>query len=173
MIDHKWVKQLSLGLDDVKKTIDHRTIASQVHVSTGQLSNMKRGRRSTPKDVKKSLLHEIWSWPLSFSAARSEFGIPSFMSDKTLRQTPFVTSTIQNKEQQERLDLETAYRLAISKKPEERTTDDLNTISKYFKEYLEEIGSEETDLQVKAEDAGLNEREIQELVDDYNHRLGG
>ncbi|MFT8526099.1 MAG: hypothetical protein ABF723_05215 [Lentilactobacillus hilgardii] len=173
MADYKWVKRLSLGLDEAKKTIDNRSIAAQVHVSQGQLSNMKAGRRSTPRDVKKSLLQEIWSLPMAFSAARSDYGIPSFMADPTIRQTPFATAAIQNKEQQERLDLEAAYHLAVAKKPADRSNEDLNIISKYFKEYLEEIGSEETDFQAKAQDAGLTKQEIKELVDDYNKELGG
>lgn len=173
MRDRKFAEQLSLKLNEIRRFTDHSQLADSTHLAKGTLSNIKAGRRGTSKPVRQSLVKELWSLKMALTSSRADYGTPSFMCDKDLRLNPYVTAFTQHKEEQDRIGQEVRYLQAISKKPEKRTSEDLQAIDKYFREYLEEIGSEETDFDVKAKDAGLTDQEVQALVQEYNQELGG
>ena len=173
LVDLKFAKRLKHDLTAIKPIKNHEQVANEIHMAPSALSNVKTGRRSATREVKKSLVQTLGSLKLAMSAARSEFGVLSFLDDKKRRlDSPFTTSLIQYKEEQERIQIQHAYNLAICKQPQERTAEDIAVIKDYFKEYLEEIASEETDVQAKAIDAGLDD-ELQAMINQFNRRYGG
>ncbi|MEE8825165.1 MAG: hypothetical protein SOH70_04055 [Lentilactobacillus sunkii] len=173
MKDEKFARQLSDKLQGIKKMKSFAQAADNVHLAKSSLSNIKSGRKGTSKEVRESIVKRLWSLKMALSSGRADYGIPSFLNDKNIRLNPYVTAYTQRKEEQERRNAEISYLQAISKIPEKRTSEDLQAIDTYFKEYLEEIGSEETDFDVKAKDAGLTDQEVQDIVSEYNDQLGG
>ncbi|WP_282801165.1 helix-turn-helix domain-containing protein [Secundilactobacillus kimchicus] len=173
MVDLKFAERLKHDLTAIKPVKTHEQVANEIHMAPSALSNLKTGKRSATRDVKKSLVRALGSLKLAMSAARSEFGVLSFLDDKKRRlDSPFTTSLIQYKEEQERIQAQHDYDLAICKQPQERTAGDVAAIKKYFKEYFEEIASEETDVQAKAIDAGLDD-ELQAMINQFNRQYGG
>lgn len=173
MSDKKFARQLTLDLADINPFKSRQQIADEIPVSAGQLSNISHGKRNADKQTMKRLTKSVSSFLLKLSAARSDYGTPSFYCDAKLRNTPFVTAYKQEQEERERKELEWPYRQAISKKESERTAQDWAIIKDYFKEYIEEIGSEQLDLDTKRKDAGLSEEKFNQIVTQYNHSYGG
>jgi len=76
----------------------------------------------------------------------------------------------QRKEEDARRALEEAFDQAMTTKPEARSSQQILLIRDYFKEYAEEIMSENTDIVAKAEYAGID---IHQVFDEANARVGG
>jgi transcriptional regulator with XRE-family HTH domain len=166
----KFSEQLTLALDGIQGSLTHKQVAGKVHVSVGQLSRLKNGTRNTDKPTRISLadtLQNIW---LNFSGAREDYHIPSFMKNKTKHDDVMAALFQQRKEENERRKLEDAFDEAIGTKPELRSPQQQQLIRDYFKEYVEEIGAENTDIVMKAKYAG---EDIQSVFDAYNKRIGG
>ncbi|WP_125575974.1 helix-turn-helix domain-containing protein [Levilactobacillus angrenensis] len=166
----KFSEQLTLALDGIQGSLTHKQVAGKVHVSVGQLSRLKNGTRNTDKPTRISLadtLQNIW---LNFSGAREDYHIPSFMKNKTKHDDVMAALFQQRKEENERRKLEDAFDEAIGTKPELRSPQQTLLIRDYFREYVEEIGAEETDIAMKAKYAG---EDIQSVFDSYNKRIGG
>lgn len=166
----KFSEQLTLALDGIQGSLTHKQVAGKVHVSAGQLSRLKNGTRNTDKPTRISLadtLQNIW---LNFSGAREDYHIPSFMKNKTKHDDVMSALFQQRKEENERRKLEDAFDEAMTTKPELRSPQQTLLIRDYFREYVEEIGAEETDIAMKAKYAG---EDIQSVFDAYNKRIGG
>lgn len=112
-------------------------------------------------------LQNIW---LNFSGAREDYHIPSFMKNKTKHNDVMAALFQQRKEENERRQLEDAFDEAIGTKPELRSPQQQQLIRDYFKEYVEEIGAENTDIVMKAQYAGVR---LQSYFDKYNDQYGG
>lgn len=169
-IDSKFSKQLSLVLDDVQHAVSHKEVADEVHVSAGQLSRMKGGTRPTDKGTRialTSVLQSIW---LNFSGARADYHLPSFMKNRTKHDDVMASLFQQHKEEDDRRKLEESFDEAITTKPEFRSPQQQSLIRDYFKEYVEEIGAENTDIVTKADYAGV---QLQDYFDKYNAEYGG
>lgn len=169
-IDSKFSKQLSLVLDDVQHAVSHKEVADEVHVSAGQLSRLKGGTRPTDKGTRVALttvLQNIW---LNFSGARADYHVPSFMKNKSKHDDVMATLFQQRKEENDRRGLEESFDEAIGTKPELRSPQQQSLIRDYFKEYVEEIGAENTDIVMKAQYAGV---QLQDYFDNYNNQYGG
>lgn len=166
----KFSEQLTLALDGIQGSLTHKQVAGKVHVSVGQLSRLKNGTRNTDKPTRISLADALQSIWLNFSGARVDYHIPSFMKNKTKHNDVMAALFQQRKEENERRQLEDAFDEAIGTKPELRSPQQQQLIRDYFKEYVEEIGAENTDIVMKAQYAGV---QLQSYFDKYNDQYGG
>lgn len=169
-IDSKFAKQLSLVLNDVQQSVSHKDVAAEVHVSAGQLSRVKGGTRPTDKGTRMALTNVLQSIWLNFSGARADYHVPSFMKNRTKHDDVMAALFQQRKEENDRRKLEESFDEAITTKPEFRSSQQQLLIRDYFKEYVEEIGAENTDIVTKAEYAGVL---LQDYFDKYNADYGG
>ncbi|QCZ53596.1 Prophage Lp2 protein 13 [Levilactobacillus brevis] len=166
----KFSEQLTLALDGIQGSLTHKQVAGKVHVSVGQLSRLKNGTRNIDKPTRISLADALQSTWLNFSGAREDYRIPSFMKNKTKHNDVMAALFQQRKEENERRQLEDAFDEAIGTKPELRSPQQQQLIRDYFKEYVEEIGAENTDIVMKAQYAGV---QLQSYFDKYNDQYGG
>lgn len=173
MSDTKFSRQLSLDLKQINPFKSRQQVANEVPISPGQLSNIAHGKRKADKEMKRGIINSVDSFLLRLTASRAEFGIPSFMNDPKLRFNPFVTSFQQKKEESERQALENAYTEASSKVVSERTAEDWAVMDDYFRNYFEEIGSEERDIEAKREDAEFPKEKFDQIIQKYNREYGG
>lgn len=173
MSDTKFSRQLSLDLKQINPFKSRQQVANEVPISAGQLSNISHGKRKADRETKKRLVNSVDSFLLRLTAARTEFGTPSFMNNPKLRVTPYVTSFQQQKEESERKALEVSYREASSKVVSERTAEDWAIMDDYFRNYFEEIGSEERDIEAKREDAEFPKEKFDQIIQKYNREYGG
>lgn len=168
--ENKFAKQLTLALDGVQEAMAHKDVAAKVHVSNAQLTRLSKGERKGDKGIRVSLskvLQNVW---LNFSGAREDYGTPSFMKNRTKHDDVMAALFQQRKEENDRRSLEESFDEAMTTKPELRSPQQQLLIQDYFREYVEEIGAEQTDITMKAAYAGTD---IQAVFDAYNKRLGG
>lgn len=168
--ESKFAKQLTLALDDVQQAMTHKDVAAKVHVSNGQLTRLANGQRKGDKNTRVSLAKTLQSVWLNFSGARKDYGTPSFMKDRTKHDDVMAALFQQRKEENDRRSLEESFDEAMTTKPELRSPQQTLLIRDYFREYVEEIGAEETDIAMKSKYAG---EDIKSIFDAYNKRLGG
>ncbi|MBT9670881.1 hypothetical protein [Secundilactobacillus kimchicus] len=174
MVDLKFAKRLKHDLTAIKPVKTHEQVANEIHMAPSALSNLKTGKRSATREVKRTLVESLGSLKLAMSAARSEFGVLSFLNDSKLQlESPYATSIIQHKEEQERIQAEHDFELAYTKKPSERNAEDQAHIENFIQQYLEEQGAERTDMIVKALSSGMSEEKLQSMIDHYNRVYGG
>ncbi|WP_139592654.1 helix-turn-helix domain-containing protein [Levilactobacillus brevis] len=150
-------------------SLTHKQVAGKVHVSVGQLSRLKNGTRNIDKPTRISLADALQSTWLNFLGTR---GLPYsvFYENKTKHNDVMAALFQQRKEENERRQLEDAFDEAIGTKPELRSPQQQQLIRDYFKEYVEEIGAENTDIVMKAQYAGV---QLQSYFDKYNDQYGG
>lgn len=169
-IDNKFAEQLSLELDHAKKFISHKRVADEAHISAGQLSRLKNATRATDKSMRVSLARIMHKVLLSFSGARSDYGLLSFLKDTTKHSDVMSSLFRQHKEENDRRALEESFDEAMTTKKELRSSQQTLLIRDYFREYAEEIMAEHTDIVKKAEYAGIN---VQDVFDKANANYGG
>lgn len=163
---NKFAEQLTLDLAGVIR----KDVAHQVHVSDGQLTRLANGQRTGDKSMRVDLAHTLHSILLALSGARKDYGVLSFLKSTQRYDDVMATLFQQRKEEDDRRALEKSFDVAMTTKPEARSSQQVLLIRDYFKEYAEEIMSENTDIVAKAKYAGVN---IHEVFDEANTRVGG
>jgi len=165
-MQNKFSEQLTLDLAGVVR----RDVAQKVHISDGQLTRLANGQRTGDKGMRSGLAHALHSILLAFSGARKDYGVLSFLKSSKRYDDVMATLFQQRKEEDDRRELEEAFDQAMTTKPEARSSQQILLIRDYFKEYAEEIMSENTDIVAKAEYAGID---IHQVFDEANARVGG
>ncbi|WP_203639686.1 transcriptional regulator [Levilactobacillus wangkuiensis] len=165
-MQNKFAEQLTLDLAGVVR----RDVAQKVHISDGQLTRLANGQRTSDKGMRAGLAHALHSILLAFSGARKDYGVLSFLKSSKRYDDVMATLFQQRKEEDDRRALEEAFDQAMTTKPEARSSQQILLIRDYFKEYAEEIMSENTDIVAKAEYAGID---IHQVFDEANARVGG
>lgn len=165
-VKNKFAEQLTLDLAGVVR----RDVAQKVHISDGQLTRLANGQRTGDKGMRSGLAHALHSILLAFSGARKDYGVLSFLKSSKRYDDVMATLFQQRKEEDDRRALEEAFDQAMTTKPEARSSQQILLIRDYFKEYAEEIMSENTDIVAKAEYAGID---IHQVFDEANARIGG
>lgn len=165
-MQNKFSEQLTLDLAGVVR----RDVAQKVHISDGQLTRLANGQRTGDKGMRSGLAHALHSILLAFSGARKDYGVLSFLKSSKRYDDVMATLFQQRKEEDDRSALEEAFDQAMTTKPEARSSQQILLIRDYFKEYAEEIMSENTDIVAKAEYAGID---IHQVFDEANARVGG
>lgn len=165
-VKNKFAEQLTLDLAGVVR----RDVAQRVHISDGQLTRLANGQRNGDKGMRAGLAHALHSILLAFSGARKDYGVLSFLKSSKRYDDVMATLFQQRKEEDDRRELEEAFDQAMTTKPEARSSQQILLIRDYFKEYAEEIMSENTDIVAKAKYAGID---IHQVFDEANARVGG
>jgi len=164
----KFPHQLSLYMATGK--IANAEMAQAIPVSKGQFSNMKFGRRPTPKKSAKAITDLAHDFLLSLTAARDYFGTLGFIKRAT-RSDDFLGAIVQQKrEEDERLKIQRSFMDAATTPKQVRDTNQNAVIDKFMKELSEEIGSEYTLLDAAAKYLGVD---AQDYVDEVNTECGG
>lgn len=164
----KYAEQLSLAIELNQAVKSH--LAKSVHVSNAQVTKYLQGKATVEHSVKLGFNKRLKSIWLKFSAAREDFGIPSFFHDPKLRTDYFAATVSAEKEERERQELEVEFRQIIIRKSENWTRYDHEFIDSYFQNYLEEVGAENTRLLVLADYLGID---ISPYIEAYNDASGG
>ena len=141
-VKNKFAEQLTLDLAGVV----HKDIAHKVHISDGQLTRLANSQRTGDKSMRAGLAHALHSILLAFSGARKDYGVLSFLKSSRRYDDVMATLFQQRKEEDDRRALEEAFDQAMTTKPEARSSQQVLLIRDYFKEYAEEIMSENTDI---------------------------
>ena len=165
-IKNKFAEQLTLALDGVIR----KYIAHEVHISESQLTRLANGQRTGDKGMRTGLAHALHSVLLALSGARKDYGVLSYLKSSRRYDDVMATLFQQRKEENDRRALEESFDEAMTTKPEARSSQQILLIRDYFKEYAEEIMSENADIVAKAEYAGVD---IHSVFDEANARVGG
>ena len=165
-IKNKFAEQLTLDLAGVVR----KDVARQIHVSDGQITRLANGERTGDKGMRVGLARTLHSILLAFSGARKDYGVLSYLKSSRRYDDVMATLFQQRKEEDDRRELEESFDEAMTTKPEARSSQQTLLIRDYFREYAEEIMSENTDIVAKAKYAGVD---IHGVFDEANARVGG
>lgn len=165
-IKNKFAEQLTLDLAGVVR----KDVARQIHVSDGQITRLANGERTGDKGMRVGLARTLHSILLAFSGARKDYGVLSYLKSSRRYDDVMATLFQQRKEENDRRELEESFDEAMTTKPEARSSQQILLIRDYFKEYAEEIMSENADIVTKAKYAGVD---IHSVFDEANARVGG
>lgn len=165
-IKNKFAEQLTLDLAGVVR----KDVARQIHVSDGQITRLANGERTGDKGMRVGLARTLHSILLAFSGARKDYGVLSYLKSSRRYDDVMATLFQQRKEEDDRQALEESFDEAMTTKPEARSSQQTLLIRDYFREYAEEIMSENTDIVAKAKYAGID---IHGVFDEANARVGG
>ncbi|WP_125545421.1 transcriptional regulator [Levilactobacillus lindianensis] len=163
---NKFAEQLSLDLVGFMR----KDVAEGAHISKSQLTRMSNGERSGDKSMRVAIAHRLHSILLALSGARTDYGLLSFLKDTTKHNDVISVMFRQRKEENDRRAIEEEFDEAMSTEKKFRSPQQVLLIDKYFDEYAEEIMSENTDIVMKADYAGIN---LQNVFNKANTRLGG
>ena len=165
-IKNKFAEQLTLDLAGVVR----KDVARQIHVSDGQITRLANGERTGDKGMRVGLTRTLHSILLAFSGARKDYGVLSYLKSSRRYDDVMATLFQQRKEEDDRRELEESFDEAMTTKPEARSSQQTLLIRDYFREYAEEIMSENTDIVAKAKYAGVD---IHGVFDEANAKVGG
>lgn len=168
MPEGKYSRQLSLAIG--KSGLSKREISKQTFFSESAVGKYALGQRSVDHEKKKSLWQLIKGVRLGLSSAREDFGVISFMNNPRINVDVFAATTTADQEESERKAIWTEFKNAIAVPIEKRTRQQQEIVIKGFKELVEEIASEQTELIELAEYGGVDP---QPLIDKFNKNYGG
>ncbi|MFD1317000.1 hypothetical protein AB0Y04_04905 [Loigolactobacillus coryniformis] len=166
--DRKFSGQLSADFEHSE--VSRTEAAKKLYVSKSQITKYTQGTVSIPKVMKKAITGLMGSIKLSYSAARADYGVISFLKNPRQRDDVLSANTTAVREERERQALEDEFMNAITLEPKFRTSKQQEIIDSYLRNFIEEIGAEHTKLIALA--AYLNV-DVQVIVDEFNNKLGG
>lgn len=168
MADTKYPRQLSLAIET--SGLSKRSISKKSFLSESSIGKYALGQRSVDHEKKKSLWSLLKGVRLGLSSARADFGTISFMNNPRINEDAFAATTTADQEESERKAIWTDFKNAIKVPEEKRTRQQQETITTGFKELVEEIASEQTELIELAEYGGIDP---QPFIDKFNQTFGG
>lgn len=166
--DIKYSQALSKAIESGKAK--RNRLAKEAFVSNSQMTKFSKGTAEVSNNIKKTFGNILKSPRLNLSAARSDFSIISFLHSKHLNHDFFSAETSADKEERERMELETAFREAIIKAPRYQTQADRDLINLYLENFVEEIGAEQNKLCALADYLNVD---VQPIINSFNEALGG
>ncbi|WP_404411667.1 hypothetical protein [Lactiplantibacillus xiangfangensis] len=160
----------------LSSAVAHRKISNgdfskSIHVSMGQGSRYRSGKRLLDKSMRLSVTRLLRDVRLSMAAATKDYQIPTVKYEPNVRHDVFTTSNDQEREENERKAREPLYKLAVRVPIERRTPEQQQIIDDFLKDYLEEFTSEETDWLTQAEYSGKTSEEIFQMFSEFNKRF--
>lgn len=168
MSDEKYPHQLSLAIE--ASGLSKRTISKKTFVSESSVGKYAQGKRGVDHQKKKAFWNLLKGMRLGLSSAREDFRTISFMDNPRNNADVFAATITADQEESERKAIWTDFKNAIKVPIEKRTRQQQEIVARGFKELVEEIASEQTELIELAEYSGVDP---QPLIDDFNKRYGG
>lgn len=166
--DRKFSEQLSMDFEHSK--VNRTEAAKKLYVSKSQVTKYTQGTVSIPKVMKKAITGLMGSIKLSYSAARADYGVISFLKNPRQRDDILSANTSAAREERERQVLEDQFMDAITTQPQFRTKPQQEIIDSYLRNFIEEIGAEHTKLIALATYLDVD---VQVIVNEFNKTLGG
>lgn len=154
-----------------RRGISNGDFSKAIHVSMGQGSRYRSGKRGLDKSMRLSVTRLLQDVRLSMASATKDYQIPTAKYDPKVRHDVYTTSNDQEREEDERKSREPLYKLAVRVPIELRTPEQQQAIDDYLQDYLEEFTAEETDWLAKAEYSGKNDEEIFRMFSNFNKRF--
>lgn len=170
MKHYKEAEQLDLALKDPKTGMTVTELARQVPATKPAVSRWRHGQRKMDSDTLRRTAKFVKNWFYHYSAAREDYGILSFLKSKRVREDLFATCVSQEKEEDDRKQIQQAAFESAAVPEAERTTEDWRNIDAFSKELPEEIGSELTELLSFCDYVGISPEQV---IKDFNEKLGG
>ncbi|BAN07369.1 hypothetical protein LL936_05445 [Levilactobacillus brevis] len=150
--------------------LHQKDMAKALFMSDSQLSKLLNGSKFSSLATRVRLVHWVKDILVSWSAARIDFGLPSFMFDR--RRTGDLLGLLcqEEKESREREEIQAEYLDALTTTPISRTARQTQLIEMFPKELLEDIGAKQALFAKICEES---DKDPQPFIDAYNKQYGG
>lgn len=167
---YKEAMQLDSALKSSKFKSPLTKLAHEIPASKASISRWRQGLRKMDNDTLKRTAKFVDDWFYKYSAARANYDILSFFKSKRVRNGLFAALTNQEKQEDDRKEIQAIAFQSASVPLNERTTQDWKNIDAFSKEFPEEISAEITEF---LEWCQYNDIDPKDPIKEFNERLGG